>query len=77
MSIVNCITHIVLIYSIKGSENEVLSQEKSPLAFTGILPEEKTERTTGQGLATCMIFIGEMNVTVGAELDPSAACKCH
>lgn len=31
-------------HNVKGSDNEVFSQEKSPLAFTGILPEEKTGR---------------------------------
>lgn len=44
MPIASCITRILLMYNIKGSENEVLSQEKSPLAFSGILPEEKTKR---------------------------------
>ena len=78
VSIVSCITGIILMHNNKGSDKEVLSQEKSSLAFTGILPDEKTwdHYGTGFGNTHDSCWRNECD-TVGAELDPSAAFKCH
>lgn len=75
---VSCVTHIILMHNVEGSDNDVLSQEKSPWHLLELCLKRRLREEHGTGFSSVydLYWRNECN-TVGAELDPSAACKCH